>query len=251
MNPTRPPQQHAEIAAWLREAIATRAFAPGDPLPSEAQLCERFGSSRGPVRQAMATLRSEGLISSGRGRRSTVLETTRTETFETTISATAAFRRLGVEPGQQTQWVARGPAPADVAAALAVAEGEPVVSVHRLRLADGEPVLVERQHYPLEIGRHLLDFDTDAGSVHRHLLDRGVDYDNLSRSFDALAAGDDDARLLGVQAGSPLLRLTLRAFTRAGKPVEFSDYRYRSDRVNLGVNTVRGNPSPLWLEITR
>ncbi|AGF73121.1 GntR family transcriptional regulator [Corynebacterium halotolerans] len=251
MNPTRPLQQHEEIAAWLRDAIGTREFSPGDPLPSEAELCRRFNSSRGPVRQAMATLRSEGLISSGRGRRSTVLETTPTETFEATISATTAFQRLGAIPGQETRWVARRPAPADVAAALGVAEGGPIVSVHRLRLADAVPVLVERQNYPLEIGRHLLDFDPDAGSVHRRLLDAGVDYDNLARSFDAIPADADDAELLDIAPGTPLLRLTLRAFTRAGEPVEFSDYRYRSDLVTLGVNTVRGNPSPLWMEIRR
>lgn len=251
MTPTRPLQQHEEIAAWLRESIGTGTFSPGDLLPSEAELCRRFGSSRGPVRQAMATLRAEGLISSGRGRRSRVLETSPTETFEATISATAAFRRQGAEPGQRTQWVARRPAPAEVAEALALEEGDPVVSVHRLRLADGAPVLVERQNYPLEVGRHLLDFDTDASSVHRHLLEQGVDYDNLSRAFDAVAAAEDDARLLHVEPGTPLLRLTLRAFTRAGEPVEFSDYRYRSDRVSLGVNTVRGSASPLWLEITR
>ncbi|WP_289297672.1 winged helix-turn-helix domain-containing protein [Corynebacterium guaraldiae] len=66
-------QQHSIIADYLRNLIRSKKLSPGDFLPSEAELCEQFSSSRGPVRQAVAALRSEGLISSGRGRRSVVL----------------------------------------------------------------------------------------------------------------------------------------------------------------------------------
>ena len=74
MAPLRRPQQHEKIAEYLRKEIRDGTYEPGDTLPSEAELCAQFDSSRGPVRQAMSTLRSEGLISSGRGRRSVALD---------------------------------------------------------------------------------------------------------------------------------------------------------------------------------
>lgn len=247
MCAARRPQQYEEIADHLRSAIRSGTLSTGDVLPSEAQLCQQFESSRGPVRQAMATLRAEGLISSGRGRRSIVLDSPGTESFEAILSPTAWLKSFGITPSAQTQWLARRPAPAETAKDLEVDEGEPIVTVHRLRLGNGKPVLIERQDFRMEAGRHILGIDTDSQSVHRTLLLNGVDLNNVSRTLHAVAACENDARLLGVEPGEPLFRLGLRCFTHSGIPVEVADYRYRADRICLGMNSTRGNPSPLWV----
>lgn len=250
MKPMRQPQQYEEIAEFLRQAIRSGQFEPGDPLPSEAELCERFTSSRGPVRQAMATLRSEGLISSGRGRRSIVLDASRTESFEAMISVTAWLTQLGYEPGQKTEWIARRPADATLAAALEIPEGDPVVSYHRVRFANGTPVMVERANFRLEpAGRLVLAFDTDSGSIHRHLMQQGVDFNNVTRTLLAVAATEEDAQYLGVEPGSPLQLMPMKVYDHSGTPLEYSYYLYRGDLLRLGMNTIRGNPSPLWVEI--
>lgn len=56
-------QLHITIAKELQRRITSGALSQGDLLPSEAELCEEFAASRGPVRQAIASLRAEGLIS--------------------------------------------------------------------------------------------------------------------------------------------------------------------------------------------
>ena len=83
--PARGVQQHKKIADYLRGLIKDESIKAGDFLPSEAELCEKFNSSRGPVRQAIASLRAEGLVSSGRGRRSVVLGSFTGENFEVTV----------------------------------------------------------------------------------------------------------------------------------------------------------------------
>ncbi|WP_394280786.1 GntR family transcriptional regulator [Corynebacterium sp.] len=249
MSSLRPPQQHEEIAEFIRQEIFTGRYAPGDPLPSEAELCQQFDSSRGPVRQAMSTLRAEGLISSGRGRRSIVLENIPTESFDAVFSITAWLRALGKEPGQNTLRIARQPASEEVAEALEIQPNEQTVAVHRVRTADGEPITVERMHFPVDIGRYLLDFDADNGSIHRHLLRMGVDFNNVSRTLVAIPASAEDAEALDVDKGYPLLSLTMRCYTHSGQPVELADYRYRCDKVQLGMNNVRGASSPLWVGI--
>src|SRR2546426_8452427 len=65
---------HRSVAAELRDRIRRGDLPVGASLPSEAQLCREFVSSRGPVRQALATLREEGLIGGGRGRRPVALD---------------------------------------------------------------------------------------------------------------------------------------------------------------------------------
>lgn len=247
MCAARPPQQYEAIADYLRTAIRDGVMAAGNVVPSEAQLCEQFSSSRGPVRQAMATLRAEGLISSGRGRRSIVLEAPETESFEEILSVTAWMKAAGINPTAKTQLVGRRPAPADVAAKLEIKEGDPIVTVHRLRLADGTPMLIERIDLRMEAGRHILGIDTDTDSVHRTLLLNGIDLNNVSRTLTAVPAPEEDARLLEMEPGAPLIDLEIRCFTHAGTPIELAEYRYRADLISLGMNSTRGNPSPLWV----
>ena len=69
-------------------------------------------------------------------------------------------------------------------------------------------------------------FDPDSGSIYQQLIDSGVDIHHATRTIDAVAAPEEDAQLLGITAGDPLLRIKRRAFTREGRPIENSDDRY-------------------------
>lgn len=238
-------QQYEQIAAHLRNSIREGVLAPGDPLPSEAELCASFDSARGTVRQAMALLRSEGIISSGQGRRSRVLDNVPSQSFDDIFSFSQWCLSSGIEPGQETQWVTKRPATAALAAALEIPDRAPVVSVFRLRLMDGQPAMVERLNYPLEFGRHVLSFDTDSGSIYQHLIDSGVDIDTATRTIDAIGADADDAALLGVPEGTPLLRVRRRAFTTDGTPIESSDDRYLHTKASFTINSTRNSPSAL------
>ncbi|MGP6172667.1 GntR family transcriptional regulator [Corynebacterium sp. A21] len=240
-------QHNVEIADYLRREIMAGALTTGDPLPTEAELCRRFTSSRGPVRQAMAALRAEGLVSSGRGRRSVVLDRVPSQSFDGVLSFTEWSRGVGITPGQQTLLVIKQPAAAAVAAALEIPADSPVVLVKRLRLMNGQPAMVERLRYPLEIGRHILDFDPDSGSLYQRLIDCGVDISRATRVLDAIGASSEDAALLGVADGSPLLRVRRRAFTGEGVPVEVSDDHYLPNMANFTLNSTRGTPTPLTM----
>lgn len=164
------------------------------------------------------------------------------------ISFTQWCQKTGAEPGQQTQWVTRQPAGSELAAHLEIADTDQVVSVLRLRLMDGEPAMVERLNYPLDVGKHILTFDTDSGSIYRHLLDGGVDIAYATRTIDAVPANEEDAALLKVRVGAPLLRVRRRAFTLDGAPIEASDDRYLASKANFSVTTARGNASPISLQ---
>ena len=242
-------QQHQEIASYLRDAIQDGSLPPGSTIPSEAELVKRFGVARGTIRRAISTLRSEGLVSSGQGRRTRVLDTVPTFSFDEVISFTQWCQNIGAEPGQQTQWITKRPAGSELAAHLEIADTEPIVSVLRLRLMDGKPAMVERLNYPLEVGQHVMTFDTDSGSIYRRLLDMDVDIAYATRTIDAVPANEEDADLLGVEQGVPLLRVRRRAFTLDGVPVEASDDRYLASKANFSVTTARGSASPISLQL--
>ncbi|MBP3087904.1 GntR family transcriptional regulator [Corynebacterium sp. sy017] len=238
-------QQHQEIAAHLRQQIRTGVFSPGQAIPSEAQLCQQFHCARGTIRQAITTLRTEGLLSSGQGRRSRVLDTVPTQSFDGVISFSQWCQNSGIEPGQQTQWVTRRPAGSELAVRLNISATDQIVSVYRLRLMDGEPAMVERLNYPLEVGKHILIFDTDSGSIYQQLINSGISIAYAIRTIDAIPAAEEDARLLGVTPGTPLLRVRRHTFSQDGTPIEASDDRYLSHMANFTMTTVRGTPSPI------
>ena len=226
---------HRRVAQALRQRIARGALPVGEPLPSEAQLCAEFKVSRGPVRQALATLRAEGAIGGGRGKPPVVRDRPPAQPFETLLSFTAWARGLGREPGQRTLELARRPARADAADVLGLDEGEPVVELLRLRLLDGRPVMLERTVFVEPVGRLLFEADPDAGSVFGYLTERGVDLSVARHVFDAVAADPTDVELLEVAPGAPLLRERRRTSSVAGEPREFSDDRYRPELVTFAI----------------
>jgi GntR family transcriptional regulator len=230
---------HAQVAQDLREQIARGELPPGSRLPSEAQLCAAYDASRGTVRNALAALRREGLIGGGQGSRPTVLDTAPGQPFDTLISFSTWAAQIGRVPGQRTVEVARRGASATAASALGLEEGDPVVEVLRLRLLDGEPAMLERTTFVMEIGRLLFDFDPDSGSLWAHLIEQGADLQSARHTFDAVAADATDAELMEVALGSPLLRERRLARTSTGRPMEFSDDRYRPDRVTFTIDNAQ------------
>src|SRR5262249_12808249 len=155
--------------------IAAGELPVGAALPSEAQLCREVGASRGPVRQALATLRAEGLIGGGRGRPPVVRAQPLAQPFETLLSFSRWAREIGRAPGPRTLELAGRRAHGEAADWLGLDEGEPVVQILRLRLLGGRPVMIERTTFVESVGRRLFDADLDAGSIYELLTDAGVD----------------------------------------------------------------------------
>ncbi|WP_394939524.1 GntR family transcriptional regulator [Psychromicrobium sp. YIM B11713] len=227
---------HQRLSEEFRSRIHSGDWAEGSALPSEAALCEEFGISRGPVRQALAALKAEGLIIGGRGRQPIVQSGTPSQSFSTFMSFTEWAQSLNMTPGQKTLEISRRPAPVEVAAKLGIAEGEPVVSISRLRLLNDEPTMLELSYFVAEVGRLLFDFDTDGGSIFHYLQDAGVDLYSGHHVIDAVAAAPKDAQYLGVPAGAPLLRERRITSSSTGRPLEYAEDRYRPELASFAID---------------
>jgi GntR family transcriptional regulator len=230
---------HAVVADALREQISSGELTVGSPLPSESELCARFGASRGPVRQALAQLRHEGLIETSQGRVPTVRDRPLAHSIDDFFSFSAWVQASGRTPGQHTIELAWRVPPASVAAKLQLADSDRAVVIIRRRSIDGQPVMLERSWYIDEVGRELFAIDTDAGSIFGALIERGVALDLGAHSIDAVAADELDAAQLDLPPGSPLLRVERTTSSYAGKVLEYADDRYRTDRAKLAIRNSR------------
>lgn len=230
---------HRTLAAELRQRIRSGRLAVGESLPSEAQLCREFSASRGPVRQALAALRDEGLIGGGQGKRPVVLDAVPAQPFASFLSFTRRAEITGHVPGQRLQEIALRRPDATVAAALGLEPDALAVQLLRLRLLDGRPAMLERMTYVEQVGRPLLAADLDAGSIYAFLTAQGVDLHSARHTFDAVAADAVDATLLEVPVGAPLLRERRLTTDSSGAPIEWSDDRYRPDVATVTVTNTR------------
>lgn len=224
---------HELIAAALREKITSGALPVGAALPSEAELCAAHGTSRGPVRQALATLAAEGLILTSQGRVARVASRARRQTVVEYLYFSRFARSVGGVAGARTIEIARRPAAAGEAARLEIEAGAVLVHNLRLRFLDGEPAMLERSYFREDVGGLLFGIDIDAGSITERLAAAGVDYGEFLQEIDAVPADETDALHLGVQERAPLLRSRRTSRDRSGAVIEYADDRYRPDLVTF------------------
>ena len=141
---------YEQVADALREDIRSGRLKPGDRLPSERELRERFGVAGNTARAALVALRSEGLITSQQGRGVFVAEPGPPRRLSDDILRGEAFYkavgRIGLEPNVATT-VTRAPATEEVAEALGVGVGEEVLVHTRLVRAEGGPPLFLAENY--------------------------------------------------------------------------------------------------------
>ncbi|MFI6768031.1 GntR family transcriptional regulator [Streptomyces sp. NPDC050355] len=234
--------RHEEIAEELRQAIDRADYAVGSLLPAEAVLAARYGVSRGTVRQAVAALTVEGLIGSRQGARRVVLTSRRSQSFAELCCFAQWARAMGREATGHVVSAAYRPATPEDSKRLQLAVGTPVLNIVRVRGLDGEPVLLERTVYAEWISPAVERIDPECPSVTRRLFeDEGLVFAYGEYLIDAVAAGAQDAALLGVRRTRPLLRVRRVTTTREGRPVEWSDDRYRSEAVSFGVRNSSDN----------
>ncbi|MFJ5809237.1 GntR family transcriptional regulator [Streptomyces sp. NPDC093093] len=229
--------RYLEIAEALRQAILSGEYRVGARLPSESDLAARWSASRGTVRQAVATLAAEGLVGSRQGARRIVLRHERKHSFGELNSFAQWAEGVGHEAAGRFLSRTRRPADAEEARRLAVPPGAEILAVLRLRLLDGEPTMVERTAYADWVAAAVEALPGDCRSVMDSLArDSGIVAQYGEHLIDALPAGSEDARLLGIRRGGALLRQRHVSATRTGRPIEWSDDRYRAGSVTFSVS---------------
>lgn len=225
--------QYRRIEQALRDRIA--AMAPGESLPSDAELSVAFGVSRMTARHAMQLLADEGLIVRQPGRGSFLAEPPAHRWANHLLTFSREMERLGRHPSSRLLERAVLPAPPEVARRLRVAPGDPVVRVRRLRCADGVPIALETAVLLGSLAPSLLGADLEAGSLHAAVAAAGTVLRRGTATIGAELAGPEDAAHLGIPAGSALLVERRVILDAGGRAVEATESRYPADRYALDV----------------
>ena len=230
---------HHQVYLDLRSALDAGEYAVGERLPPERDLARLYGCSLITVRRALDELSREGRLQRRQGRGTFVLAPRLDVGVADALSFTEEMERRGLDA--QTRLVASRPeaAPEAVAAALPLEPGSPTLYVERLRLAGGEPLLLEMVHLPAERFPGLLASDLERGSLYATLTERyGAPVTHAREALEPVLLPAREARLLGVAPRSLGLLVEGTAFTADGTPVEFGRTYVRGDRTRYFVDRI-------------
>jgi GntR family transcriptional regulator len=236
---------HHQIATALRSEIQSGQFAQGDHFTTEKQLVARFGVSVTTVRRALQTLVDEGYLV----RRAGLGTFVRRPQFEPFSSPLLGFleemEARGIPARARVLASAeRQPAP-EVAAKLRLEDGEPVFWVRRLHYALAEPVAIDEIYWSADISRVLSGHDL-AIPVYAFLEERlGLQLGEAEVVIEARAANAEEADLLLVPEGTPVLVSARTVYAADGRPIDVDRTVVRGDRYRFQTRTVRRPPRRL------
>ena len=235
--PSRLPKYY-QVKRQLLEFTAT--LDPGSPVPPERELARSYGTSRTTVRQALAELVIEGRLLRMQGKGTFVAKPKVAQLLEL-ASYTEGMRAHGLHP--QTRILDIGYVTADeqLATLLGIRAGGRALRIHRLRLADGEPMSIDTSHLPARRFPGLRRQLERQRSLYETLrMAYGVQLAEAEETIETVLADPHNARLLDVDPGLPLLLLSRHAYDVAGEPVEWAQSWYRGDRYKFVTRLRRG-----------
>jgi GntR family transcriptional regulator len=217
----------------LRTLIEKGEWTTGSQIPNEDRLCAMLGISRITVRHALRNLEEAGLLRREHGRGTFVRSATVVAGARGLTSFTQEMATLGLVVGTRLLKAEIILAPAEIADALEIAIGEPLVKLRRLRLGNNAPIGIQTAHLPVVRVPGLFEQAPDIGSLYTTLRSRfGIEPIEAHEVYRVGLVAEEDAELIQLPAGTPAFVVQRIAFDAQG-PFEFTVSTMRADRYEI------------------
>lgn len=231
---------YVQLMEELETSIRNGVYKPGDKIMTEAEMAKEYGVSLITVRKAVGSLMEKGLVVRKQGKGTFVTKPKYSRNMKKLQSFTEMCEQMGVKPGAQVLENRLIMADKKVADRLGIEPGSNVVYISRLRLADGEPVQVEKSYFPLKYA-FLLEEDLNNGSMFECLKEKaGAKVASSEKMIELCRATAEEAALMDVKKGDYLLFVKSTAYDENGEPMyagiqlingdSFSLYVYESGK---------------------
>ncbi len=224
--------------------IANGQLRPGQKLGAERDLAIDLQVSRSTLRQALTVLEETGVVRRlpGRGGGTFVSPEKIDRDLSQIVGVPSLLRGQGFTSGTRLISAAVLLADPKTQMALGLSDGDYSFDIVRIRLADSIPISLEHARFPAEMFPGLLE--RPLGNSLYELLSKHYDTtpDEAVEHIDLVNATSDEARILEVPFGSPLLSITRTTMDTKGRKIEYSHDLFRGDRTRITVRT-KGRPA--------
>ena len=222
-----------QVEEDMKRRIATHEWKVGEQIPTETELCVKYRASRVTIRQAVANLVSQGLVTRERGRGTFVRQPKVAAGMRGLTSFTEEMRGLGLSAGARVLETRREPASVDVAGKLRIEPGNELVVVKRVRLGDAAPIGIQTAHLVAARFPGLVEAELDGVSLYQYLRERyWLQPREAEEIFEVGPASKDVARLLECRTGYCCFLVERITYDDDG-PFEYVTSVMRGDRYRI------------------
>ncbi|MFJ4843892.1 GntR family transcriptional regulator [Streptomyces sp. NPDC088733] len=239
--------KYLQIADDLAAQIRSGVLAPGDPVPSETTLMERYGVASGTVRKAVAELRATQLIETHHGRGSFVrsrppVQRKSSDRFRRAhrkagkAAYLAEAEQSGGTPSVNVLFVGPVEAPDEIAERLDVPAGGQVLARKRRYFRDGIPTEEATSYLPWDVVKDIPEMFAEnpgGGGIYARLEEHGHVLREFTETVSARLATKSETGALGLSPGAPVIHLVRNAFSEVGRVVEVCDTVMAADQFVL------------------
>ncbi len=233
--------KYTQLAAILRKKIEDGEWAPRAVIPSERQLEMLYDVSRTTTREAVDLLVRQGYLYREHGRGTFVSPPKLQKGLMELTSFSEDLLKRGIQPGQIIRSISRVVPPPSILQKLELPAGAEVTRLERVRLGNEVPIGLQTSYLVLGEGQTLTREEMEAaGSLYNllqekfHIIPSAAD-----ETLEVTLATPEEAALLQIEAGAPLLLSERVLFSQDRRPVEFVKILYRGDRYRYYVRLTR------------
>ena len=232
---------YTQIREQLRKRILDGTYRSHEQMPSEHELVAAFGVSRITVRQALQDLRNEGLIFKIHGKGTFVAKPKAVQNLGRLEGFGEAMSGSGHETFSRVLGFREMRAGKIIGAKLKLRERDEVMEIRRVRYLDRDAISLDVSYLPIELGRRLIREDLQGRDVFVILEnDFGIPLGNADLDIGAMIADEAVASALGMDAGTPILRIERLTYAADGRALDFEYLHYRGDAFQYRMRLKRG-----------
>jgi len=220
-----------QLSEQIHEQIREGHLKPGDTLPSEREICEKYNLSRGTIRQAINLLVNKGYVSRKQGKGTIIKHPALDHDLIGDYSFGKGMIRQGLMISSTVLFAGVMVGKKRITNRLNLESKSRIIKISRIRRANDEPWIIEDSYLPENRFPGLDTYDYTS----RLLVDVLADFyhTRLSRIeafIEPTLAEENHSRLLGIGEGSPALVLDRVLYDDKNKPVVYSQAFVRGDR---------------------
>lgn len=242
INKSQPIPLYYQVKESLLKKIKSRQFNVGDLIPSESELQQNYRVSRITIRRAVQELVLEGLLYTQQGKGTFVSKPKASQELNLISSWAETMTALGMHPESKVIHFSEVQAPVNIAKMLDVPIGDRIYRLDRIRYADNEPICIMTNYLVPAIVPGFLPKGLQGESLYE-MLERNYNIvlSRAEETVEAKAAKTNEAAMLNIRRGAPLLYATRVTYDITDRPVEVVISITRADCYSYKIKLVGRN----------
>lgn len=221
---------HRRVRDTIADDVAAGKYHAGARLPSERKLSDELNVSRLTLRRALKSLVDDGILQAHAGRGWFVSAGPIGEPANVLMSFSDLAKERGFTASSKILHQTIRPASLDEAEDLAIAPGSELLDLRRVRLLDDMAIAIDHSRVPTTVAPSVTSIDFTQASLYAILREAGAEPVHCTATVEAVPADTEQASLLYVEVGAPLLHFSQVTVDRTGRPVDLNEVYYRGDR---------------------